>query len=632
MNAAPPVETTLLSAPVLNISAYKFVQLDRVNERREELLRVCRELQLRGTILLSSEGINLFLAGVPESVRKFLHQLRSDPALADLTTKDSYSATQPFRRMLVRLKKEIIAFGVDGVAPEKKTSPKISPQQLQAWLDERRPLRLLDTRNIYEYELGTFDGAEHLHIDHFREFPHAIARLPEEAKKEPLVMFCTGGIRCEKAGPMMEQAGFEQVYQLDGGILKYFEECGGKHYHGSCFVFDGRVALDPSLQPTGNVLCFACQAVLSSDEVASEQYVVGRSCPRCYSQVRERLLGQLAERQLAIQTLAASQPGCSPYSHVRKIFVPRRFAGLTLVNFLDAWHPPTPREQWTAWIEAGQFKSSGANVTADEIVKEGQAFEQLIPGTVEPPINPDIRLVHEDEWIVVVNKPAPLPVHPSGRYNRNTLSSLMADFYPKQKLRVAHRLDSETSGVVVLCRTYQAARVVQPQFGDGTIEKTYWARVHGHPKWTDIVCEATISARPEIHGTRSVDVSEGLEARTSFRVLRLATDGTAIIEATPLTGRTHQIRLHLQHLGHAIVGDRLYGPVEFNACVEDACGKDAFVKDDLADADADAAHPRNPELLAASAMCLHAAKISLVHPATGQRQTFEAAAPAWFFQ
>lgn len=618
MNAATPVETVPQNAPILNISAYKFVGLDRVDERREELLRICRELRLRGTILLSSEGINLFLAGLPESVWAFLHILRSDPALADLTTKDSYSATQPFRRMLVRLKKEIIAFGVDGVVPEKKTSPKISPRQLRDWLDEGRPVRLLDTRNIYEYELGTFDGAEHLHIDHFREFPRAIEQLPEVAKQQPLVMFCTGGIRCEKAGPMMEQAGFEQVFQLEGGILKYFEECGGKHYHGSCFVFDGRVALNPELKPTGNLLCFACQAVLSPEEVASAQYVVGQSCPRCFIQVAERLRQQVDERQAAIRALAATQPGCSAYSHVRKIFVPRRFAGLKLIDFLDAWHPPTTLEQWKAWIVAGQITSGGEVVAADWIVKEGQAFEQLIPGTVEPPINPDIRLIHEDQWIVVVNKPAPLPIHPSGRYNRNSLSSLMANFYPKQKLRVAHRLDSETSGVVVLCRTYQAARMVQPQFGDGTIEKIYWARVHGHPEWERNLCEASISAKPEFRGTRGVDVPEGLEASTEFRVLRRALDGTSIVEARPLTGRTHQIRLHLQHLGHAIVGDPLYGPSDRQVLADDQEPGGATV----------------PWLESVptpfATMCLHAAKISLVHPASGKRQTYEASAPEWF--
>ncbi len=618
MNAPAPVESVSQSRPILNISAYKFVRLESVAERREELLQVCRRLKLRGTILLSSEGINLFLAGVPASVAEFLNYLRSDPALADLETKDSFSATQPFRRMLVRLKKEIIAFGVDGVAPERQTSPKISPSELQQWLDEGRPVRLLDTRNIYEYDLGTFDGAEQLHIEHFREFPQAIAQLPEEAKQQPLVMFCTGGIRCEKAGPMMEQAGFEQVYQLDGGILKYFEECGGKHYHGSCFVFDGRVALDPELKPTGDVLCFACQAVLSPEEVASEQYIVGQSCPHCYQEQLLRLREEIQQREAAISALAATQPGCSPYEHIRKIFVPRRFAGLALIDFLDAWHPPTSREQWQAWIDAGQIDSRGRAVTADWIVKEGESFEQRIPGTIEPPINPAIRLLHEDDWIVVVNKPAPLPVHPSGRFNRNSLSSLMAEFYPKQKLRVAHRLDSETSGVVVLCRTYHAARLVQPQFGQGTIDKTYWARVHGHPEWESIVCEATISATPESRGTRMVDVQGGLQARTALKVLRRDPNGTAIVEATPLTGRTHQIRLHLQHLGHAIVGDPLYGASALEAGSDDQieCGDITF------------GDRREP--VPAAAMCLHAAKITFIHPADNVRRSFEAPAPDWF--
>ncbi|MCA9181191.1 MAG: pseudouridine synthase, partial [Planctomycetales bacterium] len=172
--------TAVANLPILNISAYKFVQLDNVAQRRETLLQVCQSLGLRGTILLSSEGINLFLAGSAEAIASFLESLRADPAFADLQTKDSYSQTQPFRRMLVRLKKEIIAFGVDGVAPEEKTSPKLSARELKQWLDEGRSVRLLDTRNIYEYDLGTFAGAEHLNIDHFREFPEAIKQLPTE--------------------------------------------------------------------------------------------------------------------------------------------------------------------------------------------------------------------------------------------------------------------------------------------------------------------------------------------------------------------------------------------------------------------------------------------------------------------
>lgn len=590
---------------ILNISAYKFVHLDNVPQRREGLLQVCRSLHLRGTILLSSEGINLFLAGAPAAIASFLKTLRADPALADLETKDSYSETQPFRRMLVRLKKEIIAFGVDGVAPQTHTSPRLSPRELKQWLDSGRGVRLLDTRNIYEYELGSFAGAEHLNIDHFREFPQAIEQLPAEAKQQPIVMFCTGGIRCEKAGPMMEQAGFEQVYQLDGGILKYFEECGGEHYRGSCFVFDGRVALDPALQPTGNQLCFACQAVLSEQETESERYVVGRWCPRCYREPAERMREQLQHRQAVVRSLAASQPGCQAYDNVRKIYVPRRFAGLPLIEFLDRWHPPTTAAQWQQWIDAGHITAAQRPVHASLIVKEGQCFEQSMSGTIEPAINPDIRLIYEDDWLVVVDKPAPLPVHPSGRYNRNTLSSLLAVAYPKQKLRVAHRLDANTSGVVVLCRTQHAARLVQPQFSTGQVDKLYWARVHGHPAWNTTECRATISADPTVGGSRTVDTADGLECCTRFEVLRRDSDGTALVAAAPVTGRTHQIRIHLWHLGHAVVGDPLY-------LADRSCG-----------------HAQTTSARS-QPMCLHAAQISFTHPSSGQRQTFNSPPPDWY--
>lgn len=596
--------TAVANSPILNISAYKFVQLDNVDQRRETLLQVCLSLGLRGTILLSSEGINLFLAGSAEAIASFLKSLRADPAFADLQTKDSYSQTQPFRRMLVRLKKEIIAFGVDGVVPEEKTSPKLSAHELMQWLDAGRSVRLLDTRNIYEYELGTFHGAEHLNIDHFREFPEAIKQLPAEAKQQPIVMFCTGGIRCEKAGPMMEQAGFEQVYQLDGGILKYFEECGGKHYHGSCFVFDGRVALDSTLQPTGNLLCFACQAVLSPAEVSSDKYLLGQWCPRCYREPAQRMREQLQQREASIRALANSQPGCQPYDNLRQIYVPRRFAGLPLIDFLDQWHPPTTVAQWQCWIDAGQITAAGRPVRAGRIVKEGECFDQRLPGTFEPAIHADIRLVYEDDWLVVVDKPAPLPVHPSGRYNRNTLSSLMADAYPKQKLRVAHRLDANTSGVVVLCRTQHSARLVQPQFSDGRVDKLYVARVHGHPTWDTTECRATVSAAPQVGGGRLIGTDNGLECCTFFQVKRRDADGTALIEARPLTGRTHQIRIHLSHLGHSIVGDPLYLP-------DHATGN---------------AHTLDVD---APPMCLHASHITFTHPNSDERVTFQSHIPNW---
>jgi UPF0176 protein len=232
----------------INISAYKFTPLGGLPELRERLLALTRSHALKGTILLSVEGINLFVAGERAAVDSLVSELRTLPGLHDLTPKESLSDVQPFGRMLVKIKKEIIAFGVDGIDPARKPAPKIAPATLKQWLDEGRPISLLDTRNNYEIELGTFQGAIPAGIRHFRDFPAAVRKLPEELKTRPVVMFCTGGIRCEKAGPLMEREGFE-VYQLEGGILKYFEECGNAHYRGECFVFDERVGLTPDLRP-----------------------------------------------------------------------------------------------------------------------------------------------------------------------------------------------------------------------------------------------------------------------------------------------------------------------------------------------------------------------------------------------
>ena len=201
-------------------------------------------------ILLSTEGINLFLAGTRGNIDSFLEKLRVCPEFSDLEVKESISDHQPFSRMLVRLKKEIIAMGHDEIRPHQQSSPKLSAKELKKWLDEGRDVTLLDVRNDYEVEVGTFKDAVPIGVDSFRDFPDAAEKLPGELKQKPIVMFCTGGIRCEKAGPLMENQGFQEIYQLDGGILKYFEECGGDHYDGDCFVFDKRVVLDPGLQET----------------------------------------------------------------------------------------------------------------------------------------------------------------------------------------------------------------------------------------------------------------------------------------------------------------------------------------------------------------------------------------------
>ncbi len=245
-----PISTTADPTPIVNLAAYKFVRLNSLDELREALRDLTARLDLKGTILLSPEGINLFLAGTRAAVDEFAAALQADPQIGPVEFKESLTDHQPFGRMLVKLKKEIIAFGVEGIDPSQRTSPKLPAKELKQWLDEGRPVTLLDVRNDYEVELGTFTDAEPIGVDHFGDFPAAVDNLPADRKQETVVMFCTGGIRCEKAGPYMERAGFENVFQLEGGILKYFEECGDQHYTGECFVFDDRLAVDGNLQPT----------------------------------------------------------------------------------------------------------------------------------------------------------------------------------------------------------------------------------------------------------------------------------------------------------------------------------------------------------------------------------------------
>lgn len=268
---------------VLNLSAYRFTPFaagDLV-PLRDRLRLLTRELELRGTILLSTEGINLFVAGPRAATDVLLAELRTLPGLADLTPKESPSDERPFNRMLVKIKMEIIAFGVEGIDPARDPAPRLAPETLKQWLDEGRPVTLLDTRNDYEIRLGTFKGAVVPGIDHFRDFPDAVRSLPESLKHSPVVTFCTGGIRCEKAAPFLRREGFDDVYQLDGGILKYFELCGGEHYSGDCFVFDRRVGVDASLRETDAVLCFACQMPLTLAEQQDPRYVPDISCPHC---------------------------------------------------------------------------------------------------------------------------------------------------------------------------------------------------------------------------------------------------------------------------------------------------------------------------------------------------------------
>ncbi|MBT8402190.1 MAG: sulfurtransferase [Rhodothermia bacterium] len=270
------------SLPFANIASYKFVDLDRswIEDLRPALRSQCEDLRLRGTVLLSPEGVNLFLSGQRENISSFRMYITSFGPFEDLSFKVSYSVDHSFRRMLVKVKEEIIPFRDAGIRPSRHTSARVLPSQLKRWLDEKREVVLLDTRNDYEVELGTFRNAINLNLERFRDFPNAIEGL-EELKQVPVVTFCTGGIRCEKAAPLMEELGFEKVYQLEGGILGYFEECGGAYWDGECFVFDGRVAVDADLSETDTEFCFRCQHVLRPDDMVGHDYVPGVRCPYC---------------------------------------------------------------------------------------------------------------------------------------------------------------------------------------------------------------------------------------------------------------------------------------------------------------------------------------------------------------
>jgi UPF0176 protein len=276
---------------IVNLSSYQFATIEDTAAWRPFVTERCNALGLRGTVLLAPEGINLFVAGTRENTDAFIHYIRHDPLFegkfANLQFKESLSDKQPFTRMLVKLKREIITMKKPAIRPELGRAPFVDAPTLKNWLDrghddEGRPVVMLDTRNAFEVDVGTFDQALDYRISKFSEFPEVIENNRADLEGKTVVSFCTGGIRCEKAAIHMKEVGIENVYQLEGGILKYFEEVGGAHYHGDCFVFDYRTALNPQLEPTATAQCFGCRAVVPPEAQQSPLYVAGKTCPACH--------------------------------------------------------------------------------------------------------------------------------------------------------------------------------------------------------------------------------------------------------------------------------------------------------------------------------------------------------------
>lgn len=279
---------------------YKFVGLPDHSSLQPWLKAMGDMLDIRGTLLLAGEGINGTIAGRPDAVDQLIGFLRDDPRLSDLDVKYSCSDTQPFLRYKVRLKREIVTLGVDGTDPTRKVGTYVTPDQWNAVISDPDTV-VIDTRNRYEIEVGTFKGAIDPETESFREFPEWVERNRETLKGKRVAMFCTGGIRCEKASSYMLSEGFPEVMHLKGGILKYLETQPAETslWDGDCFVFDQRVAVGHGLSATDWEQCFACRTPLSPDDRRSDDYVVGISCPHCVGADIDR--ARFEERQAQME-------------------------------------------------------------------------------------------------------------------------------------------------------------------------------------------------------------------------------------------------------------------------------------------------------------------------------------------
>jgi RluA family pseudouridine synthase len=373
-------------------------------------------------------------------------------------------------------------------------------------------------------------------------------------------------------------------------------------------VFDRRIGVDASLAETESTQCFKCQAPLSPTDQEDARYVEGESCPHCYLDDNERMLRAIAEREQAIVRVTTPLPGSVAYDNIRPINISAKFDGQQLIDALGGIFPQLPPEFWQERFDQQLLVDVGRQpVAPSQRVRAGDVYLHRWPATTEPDVNAAIRVLYEDTAIVVIDKPAPLPLHPSGRFNRNTLEWILNAVYHPQKLRPIHRLDATTTGVTVFARTRHFARLLQSQFAAGSVEKVYLARIQGHPAKDRFICEAPITSAATELGARAIATDTdcgGQSARTDFQVLERFADGTALVEVRPVTGRTNQIRVHLWHLGWPVVGDQAYLANHERGDTQTHAVTDA-------------------------PLCLHAHRISFDHPITMERVTFTAPIRGW---
>ena len=298
---AKPIAKSIIVAAL-----YHFARLSHTRELQPRLQACCQQQHIFGTLLLAEEGINGTIAGHREGIDTVLAMLRAEPGLAGLEHKESFTDTQPFHRMKVRLKKEIVTMGVPGTDPAKITGTYLDAEQFNAMIEDPNVL-VVDTRNDYEVAIGSFKNAASPNTKTFREFPAYVENELSDKKNQKIAMFCTGGIRCEKSTSYLKSQGFDEVYHLKGGILKYLETVDPEHnlWQGECFVFDGRVSVDKNLKPGTYDQCHACRRPINEADKQSPHFQRGVSCPHCINEHSDAKRIRFAERQRQIDLAQA---------------------------------------------------------------------------------------------------------------------------------------------------------------------------------------------------------------------------------------------------------------------------------------------------------------------------------------
>ena len=280
------------------ISFYKFVKINNPKKLRKSLLDLLLNEDVVGTFLIAKEGINATVSGSDTSLKKIMKFLDKQKGFNDIEYKHSYSIKRVFKRLKIKVKDEVVALGKKEIDPSKTTGNYIEPKNWNKLIADPDVL-LIDTRNTYEIKIGTFLGAENPNIKNFRDFPDFVKKKLNSKKNQKIAMFCTGGIRCEKASSYLLEKGFKDVYQLKGGILKYLEQNTKKNsrFKGECFVFDERVSVNKKLKNGRYQQCYACRMPISKDDISSIHYKKGISCPHCFSKTSKRQKNRFAERQ-----------------------------------------------------------------------------------------------------------------------------------------------------------------------------------------------------------------------------------------------------------------------------------------------------------------------------------------------